>query len=231
MPRPRTTPAPDLTSTTEDYLKEVWTAREWTDEPVTTSLLAQRMGFSRSTVSEAVRKLTDQGLLAHERYGSIELTEEGRAAAVGMVRRHRLIETFLVEYLGYGWDEVHDEAEVFEHAVSDKFVERLAQRLGDPDRDPHGDPIPRRDGTFPDLPATRLDAAGVGRPLQVARVSDSAPDLLRYLGEVGITLDVVLTVLARQEFAGTLLVEAAGRRFDLGLPAAASIWVVEPGAA
>ncbi|GAB7191887.1 manganese-binding transcriptional regulator MntR [Kineococcus sp. NUM-3379] len=217
----------ELTPTAQDYLKVVWTAREWTDEPVTTSLLAERLGFSRSTVSEAVRKLTDQGLLAHEPYGAIELTADGRAAAVAMVRRHRLIETFLVEYLGYGWDEVHEEAEVFEHAVSDTFIDRLDGRLGNPDRDPHGDPIPRRDGTFPDLPAVRLDSAPVGRELRVARVSDSAPDLLRYLGGVGVVPDAALTLLARQEFAGTVLVETAGGRIDLGLPAAASIWVVE----
>ncbi|GAA4987636.1 metal-dependent transcriptional regulator [Kineococcus glutinatus] len=218
---------PDLTPASQDYLKAVWTAQEWTDEPVTTSMLAERLGFSRSTVSEAVRRLTDQGLLVHAPYGSIALSDAGRAAAVAMVRRHRLIETFLVDYLGYGWDEVHDEAEVIEHAVSDTFVDRLAARLGDPQRDPHGDPIPRGDGTFPGLAAVRLDEAGTRRALRVARVSDAEPDLLRHLAGLGVVLDAELTVVEHRAFAGVLAVELAGRAVDLGLPAARAIWVVE----
>ncbi|WP_448629125.1 metal-dependent transcriptional regulator [Cellulomonas soli] len=132
----------------QDYLKVVWSAREWLERPVTTKMLATRLGVGASTVSETVRRLADAGLLTHEPYGAVELTEAGRSHALAMVRRHRLVETFLVEVLGYGWDEVHDEAEVLEHAVSDLFVDRLAERLGHPARDPHGDPIPAPDGTI-----------------------------------------------------------------------------------
>ena len=221
---------PELSPASQDYLKAVWTTQEWADGPVTTSQLAERLGFSRSSVSEAVKRLTDQGLLVHAPYGSIELTEPGRAAAVAMVRRHRLIETFLVEHLGYAWDEVHDEAEVLEHAVSERFVDRLAERLGNPVRDPHGDPIPGRDGTFPELPATRLDVAPAGRPLRVARVSDSEPELLRHLAELGVVLDAALVVVERREFAGTAEVEVGGRRLDLGTPAVRAVWVVEAAA-
>ncbi|MCK8675051.1 metal-dependent transcriptional regulator, partial [Rhodococcus sp. HM1] len=131
-----------LTSVAQDYLKVIWTVQEWSGEKVSTKLLAEKLGVSASTVSEAVRRLCDQGLLDHERYGAISLTESGRAAAVAMVRRHRLIETFLVRELGYRWDEVHDEAEVLEHAVSERMIAALDAKLGFPERDPHGDPIP-----------------------------------------------------------------------------------------
>ena len=128
-------------------------------------MLATRLGVGASTVSETVRRLADSGLVTHQPYGAVELTADGERHALAVVRRHRLIETFLVEMLGYGWDEVHDEAEVLEHAVSDLFVERLAARLGHPTRDPHGDPIPGPDGSL-DIPAASVlwdvDAGGVG---------------------------------------------------------------------
>ena len=220
-------PHNELSTATQDYLKVIWTAQEWTDEPLTVSALSVHMGFSPSSVSEAVKKLTTQGLLTHARYGSIALTPDGEKAAVGMVRRHRLIETFLVEYLGYRWDEVHDEAEHLEHAVSDKMVDALSARLGNPVRDPHGDPIPAPDGRFPVLDARRLSRCEPGTRGVVARVSDNEPELLRYIAGLGLHLDTELTVIRRQPYAGTLTVETGGRTLDLGLPAAEAIWVVE----
>ena len=224
-------PHSELSSATQDYLKVIWTAQEWTDEPLTVSALSAHMGFSPSSVSEAVKKLTGQGLLTHERYGSIALTATGERAAVGMVRRHRLIETFLVDYLGYGWDEVHDEAERLEHAVSDKMVDALSGRLGNPVRDPHGDPIPASDGRFPVLDALRLSRSEAGTRGVVARVSDNDPELLRYIAGMGLQLDTVLTVVQRRPYAGTLTIEACGRTMDLGLPAAEAIWILEAPAA
>ncbi|RLV54544.1 metal-dependent transcriptional regulator [Aeromicrobium phragmitis] len=215
-----------MTASNQDYLKVIWTSREWRDEPISSRALAQRLGQSPSTVSETVKKLTQQGLLTHERYGDVELTESGRRAALAMVRRHRLIETFLVDYLGYGWDEVHDEAEVLEHAVSDLFMERLATALGDPSRDPHGDPIPTATGDLPDLNARQLSTVEGGR-VRVARVSDADPELLRFLTDQGIGLDVILDVHERHEFAGTMKVSVSGVERDLGLPAAEAIWVSE----
>ena len=215
----------DLPTSAQDYLKAIWTGQEWSDEPVTSRALAERVGHSPSTVSETLKKLRAQGLVVHERYGRVDLTDDGRAAAVAMVRRHRLVETFLVDYLGYAWDEVHDEAEVLEHAVSDVFVERLDERLGRPERDPHGDPIPTAGGDLPRLVAHRLsdpDAPAAGR---VVRVSDADPDLLRYLTDQGLTLDASVAVVERHEYAGTLTVDLAGRRLDLGLPAAEAIFV------
>jgi DtxR family Mn-dependent transcriptional regulator len=152
-----------------------------------------------------------------------------------MVRRHRLIETFLVEVLGYGWDEVHDEAEVLEHAVSDLFVDRVADRLGHPRRDPHGDPIPSADGTI-DLPdAHPLWDVAPGR-YAVARISDEDPGLLRYLEEVGLVLDAPVELVERRTVAGVVSVQvgpstgelrgpAASVRVDLGEVAASAIWV------
>ncbi|WP_280232428.1 metal-dependent transcriptional regulator [Nocardia cyriacigeorgica] len=222
-----TTIAPVLSSVAQDYLKVIWTAQEWSQEKVSTKLLAERIGVSASTVSEAVRKLADQGLVEHARYGAITLTEHGRSAAVAMVRRHRLIETFLVNELGYGWDEVHDEAEVLEHAVSDLLMARIDAKLGYPDRDPHGDPIPSADGAVPTPPARQLSDFGDGESGRVARISDSDPAMLRYFDEVGIALDTPITVVERRDFAGTVAIRvgADDQPVDLGTPAAEAIWM------
>lgn len=153
-----------LTSVAQDYIKVVWGLQEWSDAPVTTKDLAERLGVGPSTVSETVRRLVSQGLLDHERYGAIHLTEQGRRHALDMVRRHRLIETFLVQHLGYTWDEVHDEAEVLEHAVSDLMVHRIDEALGHPTRDPHGDPIPSANLALTQPAALTLTVLPEGRP-------------------------------------------------------------------
>ena len=219
-----------LSAASEDYLKVIWTAQEWTDEPVTVSALSAHVGNSPSSVSEAVKKLTAQGLLTHARYGSITLTEAGTREAVAMVRRHRLIETFLVNELGYGWDEVHDEAEVLEHAVSDRMIDRIDAKLGFPERDPHGDPIPSADGSVPTPPARQLSDYQDGESGRVARISDADPAMLRYFDSVGIALDTDITVVERRDFAGTVSIrlgsDAGTGNVDLGNPAAQAIWLV-----
>jgi DtxR family Mn-dependent transcriptional regulator len=224
-----------LTAVTQDYLKVIWSAREWSDQPVTTKLLAGRLGVGASTVSETVRRLADAGLVTHEPYGAVHLTDEGRRHALAMVRRHRLIETFLVEVLGYGWDEVHDEAEVLEHAVSDVFVERLAARLGHPTRDPHGDPIPGPDGELDPPAATTLWDAEPGR-WTVARISDADPELLRYLEGVGLVLDAAVQVVERRTVTGVIATRVAAtggpgpaEPVELGEVAGRAIWVVAAG--
>lgn len=216
----------ELSTLAENYLKVIWNAREWTDQPVTTGALASRLGLAPSSVSEAIRKLTDAGLVHHVRYRAIELTPAGTSAALAMVRKHRLIETFLVDYLGYGWDEIHDEAEILEHAVSDDFIDRLAARLGEPIRDPHGDPIPRPDGTLPELPAIPLSEAEPGSAVAVGQVSDNDSELLRHLDRLGIGLDSRLVVRARSDSIGTITIEHNGSLADLGIPAASAIRVV-----
>ncbi|TCN58253.1 DtxR family iron (metal) dependent repressor [Rhodococcus sp. SMB37] len=218
-----------LSSVAQDYLKLIWTIQEWSGEKVSTKLLAERLGVSASTVSEAVRRLADQGMVDHARYGSISLTDNGRDAAVAMVRRHRLIETFLVRELGYGWDEVHDEAEVLEHAVSERMITAIDAKLGHPERDPHGDPIPTAGGSIPAPPARALSEFGDGEGGRVARISDSDPAMLRYFDEVGIALDTDIEVVERRDFAGTVSVRIGSpdsATVDLGNPAAESIWLV-----
>jgi len=218
-----------LSSVAQDYLKIMWTVQEWSGDKISTKLLAEKLGVSASTVSEAVRRLADQGLVDHERYGAISLTDEGRQAAVAMVRRHRLIETFLVRELDYGWDEVHDEAEILEHAVSERMVAAIDAKLGHPERDPHGDPIPSPDGTIPSPPARALSEFRDGDHGRVARISDSDPAMLRYFDEVGIALDTDITVLERRDFAGTISIRlgrTGGPTIDLGHPAAEAIWLV-----
>ena len=216
----------DLTTVAQDYLKVIWTAQEWSLEKVSTKMLAERIGVSASTASESIRKLADQGLVNHEKYGAVTLTEAGRRAALAMVRRHRLMETFLVRELGYSWDEVHDEAEVLEHAVSDRMLARIDAKLGHPTRDPHGDPIPAADGQVPTPDARQLSVCHDGEAGTVARISDADPEMLRYFDSVGISLDSRLRVLARRDFAGmiSVAVESTGgdaATVELGSPAAA----------
>ena len=215
----------DLTPVAQDYLKIIWSAREWSGAPVTTKMLALRLGVGAPTVSETVRRLTAQGLVEHAPYGEIALTDVGRAHAVAMVRRHRLLETFLVQQLGYAWDEVHDEAEVLEHAVSDLLIERIDARLGRPARDPHGDPIPTRDGVVPAPAARPLWEVGPGEWV-VARISDADPRLLRFCAAAGLGLDARVTVLERHPDGGMIALRVGGRLVDLAEPAASALWAV-----
>jgi DtxR family Mn-dependent transcriptional regulator len=217
---------PDFTAPIQDYLKSIWTLGEWSSEPVTVSSLAERQGVSASAASEAVRRMAERGLVVHQRYGHVELTDSGRSAALAMVRRHRLLEAFLVRQLAYAWDEVHAEAEVLEHAVSDLFVDRVDALLGHPARDPHGDPIPTADGHI-DLPVARaLSDLREGDTCRVVRVSDANPELLRFLDQAGIRLDADLTVLERRPFLETVTVRTPQREdLSLGLGAARAVWV------
>lgn len=172
-------PRRSAAATVEDYLKAIHNAQEWTDAPVTSARVAERVGVGASTVSETLRRLTARGLVEHARYGAVALTPEGRRLALRQVRRHRLLETWLVEQLGYGWDEVHEEAEELEHAVSDRFVARLDVLLGHPRSDPHGDPIPDDDGHVNRPTAVLIAELPPDRPARVVRVSDADPAVLR----------------------------------------------------
>ena len=216
-----------MNSVVEDYLKVIYAHTEWQRDPMTTTVLAARLGLAASSVTEMVKKLVASGLVTHVPYGAIELTEAGSKLAVRMVRRHRLIETWLVESFGYRWDEVHDEAEVLEHAISDHLLEAIADKLGQPQRDPHGDPIPDREGRMLRPNAVLLQDAPDGADGRVLRISDRDPELLRYLDAHAIKLDTRLTVVQRRPFGGSLVVRVADgeAELDLGDQAAASIWV------
>ncbi|QRY63869.1 metal-dependent transcriptional regulator [Gordonia sp. PDNC005] len=203
---PDSRPVDELSSVTQDYLKVIWTSQEWSDTKVTTKLLAEKLSVSPSTASEGIRKLADQGLVDHAPYGAVTLTDTGREAAVGMVRRHRLLETFLVRELGYGWDEVHTDAEVLEHAVSELLLQRIDAKLGHPKRDPHGDPIPDANGTVPSSPSLQLADLNVDDVGTITRISDSDPEMLRYFEEIGISLDCRVRITEKRPFAGTVTV-------------------------
>jgi DtxR family Mn-dependent transcriptional regulator len=220
-------PLSDLSNSAQDYLKAIWSAQEWSSEPVTTRWIAERIGVRASTVSDTIKRLSEQGLVEHAPYGSIELTESGRAHAVEMVRRHRLIETFLVEVLDYGWDEVHDESESLEHAVSATMIARMDVYLGHPTRDPHGDPIPTADGKAHRPQAAQLTAAPADATLTVARVSDADPGMLRYFAEKSLVPGAQITIVNREPFADalTVRVDESSDTFVLGTLASDAIWV------
>lgn len=185
----------NASASVEDYVKAIHAHTEWHPGPITTTALATRLGVTAASASEMVRRLDERGLVVHRPYRPVELTPAGQTLAVAMIRRHRLLETWLATELGYGWDEVHDEAERLEHAVSDRLIEAMADRLGHPDQDPHGDPIPRRDGTLASVDARPLAGFDAGHPVLVRRVSDADPAALRQLAAFGIGPQSELTVL------------------------------------
>ena len=179
----------------DDYLKTIYHHTEWQEERITPSQLALELGLAPSSVTEMVQKLTAQGLVTHRPYGPIALSPEGARRAAAIIRRHRLIETWLVREFGYTWDEVHDEAEVLEHAISNRFLDKIAERLGDPAFDPHGDAIPDAAGEVQREPFVILRAATPGHEGRVLRVSDRDPALLRALEEAGIDVGRTLRIV------------------------------------
>ncbi|CAM3707605.1 metal-dependent transcriptional regulator [Occultella aeris] len=194
---------------TQDYLKAIYNIGEWGPDGASTSELAARLGVGAPTVSENVQRLAGAGLVHYKPYRRVTLTVQGRRVALAMVRRHRLMETYLALQLGYGWDEVHDDAEQLEHSVSDRLLGRMDDVLGHPVRDPHGDPIPQPDGTVALPRAHRLDDVTPGQPVRIARISDAEPELLREISDHDLDLDTEIE-------AGAV---------DLSTEATAAIWV------
>lgn len=205
----------------EDYLKTVYAHTEWQPEPITPKALADRLGIAPSSVTQMVKKMTEQGLVTHVPYKAIRLTSVGLTRALAVVRRHRLVETWLVQDMGYTWDEVHDEAEVLEHTMSDRLVDAIDARLGRPTRDPHGDAIPTADGSVISVLAVLLAEAPIGHTGRVIRVSDRDPAVLRELDTIGIGPGDELEV----DVAGGTRVFCTGRRMTISPTAAAATWV------
>jgi DtxR family Mn-dependent transcriptional regulator len=204
-----------LTRSVEDYLKAIYRLSP-SGRPASTSEIAHLLELSAPSVSGMVKRLSEQGLLEHVPYKGVQLTAEGRRAALRMVRRHRLIESYLVDFLGYSWDTVHAEAERLEHAVSDTLVERMAAALGHPSFDPHGDPIPTPDGSIVELDCIPLSDIPVGRTVELRQVDESQPERLRYIASLGLRPGVRVTVTDRQPFGGPLTVESNGQRLIIG---------------
>ena len=218
MRRPRypfVVPSPAV----DDYLKTIYHHTEWQDDRITPSQLAAELGLAPSSVTEMVQKLAAQGLVTHRPYGPIALSADGVRRAAAIIRRHRLIETWLVQEFGYAWDEVHDEAEVLEHAISDRLLEGIDERLGRPRFDPHGDAIPDAAGEVHREPFVLLATAPSGHVGRVLRVSDRDPELLRAVETAGVAVGATVTVTD----AATLRIGGA----DVALPAGASdaVWL------
>jgi DtxR family Mn-dependent transcriptional regulator len=194
-----------LTRSVEDYLKAIYRLSPQ-GRAASTSEIAQRLELSPASVSGMVKRLSEQGLLEHVPYKGVQLTPEGRRAALRMLRRHRLIEAYLVAFLGYTWDTVHDEAERLEHAVSDTMVDRMAAVLGHPTVDPHGDPIPTSDGDIHELESIPLSDIPAGATVEVRQVEEGQADRLRYIASIGLRPGVRVRVVDRQPFQGPITI-------------------------
>jgi DtxR family Mn-dependent transcriptional regulator len=215
------------TATVEDYLKSILLAEERGGaERVTTGAVAAALAVTPGTVTTMLKTLADGGLVDYEAYGGVRLTAPGRQLAMHVLRRHRLIELFLVRVLGVDWSQVHEEAERLEHAVSDRLIERIDEMLGRPDVDPHGDPIPSAAGEVAAPALESLAGLAVGRRAQVARIEDQGAEFLRLVERLDLRPGTRLKVLSRDEAADTLELELGrGRRASLGLRAAGKILV------
>ncbi len=204
-----------LTRSVEDYLKTIYLLSQ-RGEPASTNDIAHQLELSAPSVSGMIKRLAEQGLVEHERYKGVELTQEGRRLAIRMVRRHRVLEAYLVARLGYDWDGVHEEAERLEHAVSDTLINRMAGALGDPQVDPHGDPIPTADGWVEDLVFPPLVEVSVGSEAEIRRVSTDDPERLRYLASLGLKPGTRVTVIDRQPFRGPTTVRVGENTHIIG---------------
>ncbi len=197
---------PRVTSAMEDYLKAAYHL-ETQGGPITTQRMAEELGLSQPSVTNMVKRLDDLNLVVHSPYRGITLTESGRRVALEVIRHHRLLELYLSEALGFDLEHVHAEAERLEHHVSEELEERMERALGYPEFDPHGDPIPRRDGGLPTLNDTALTEVAVGTTGQISRVSDRDPARLAYLTERGIRPGVRLTVKEQMPFEGPIRID------------------------
>ena len=206
----------ELPDKSQDHLKAIFDLQEWGDGSATLGRIAERLGQRTSTTSEAIKRLAAKGLVEHTPYSDVRLSDLGCTLALQMVRRHRLIETYLFRELGYGIDELHEEAEVLEHAVSDRFVNRIEAVMGTPTRDPHGDPIPDERGVVTVPEVFSLADAKLGGHFIIDRISDRDPALLRYLTTRGLLPGATVEVLPRPypELADLLVVEVSAEHAD-----------------
>jgi DtxR family transcriptional regulator, Mn-dependent transcriptional regulator len=215
--------------TIENYVKTIYRicARQ-ENRPASTGRLAELLDVSPGTVTSMLRTLKDAGLAEYKPYEGVRLTDSGRMLGLRVLRRHRLIELFLAKTLNLTWDEVHDEAENMEHAVSDLLMDRIDEFLGYPAVDPHGDPIPRSDGTVTYPEATSLARWEVGQPFRLMRVVDQSPEFLRYLSQTGLHLGVCGILASKNASSGVYFVAVEGRQTPLSREAAEKLLVARP---
>ncbi|MBI5214583.1 MAG: metal-dependent transcriptional regulator [Ignavibacteriae bacterium] len=211
-------------SSTEDYIKSIYRL-EREDETVLTTSLAKHLGVGAGSVTDMIKKLSDRQLLHYEPYQGVKLTEDGKRLALKMVRRHRLWEMFLVTFLNYTWDEVHDEAERLEHVTSDELENRLDKALGFPKVDPHGDPIPTADGELTEISYTILSNCNVDDEGVIVRVSDDSPEVLQLLSKLGLRLNTKILVAQKVRFDGSVIIKLKNREIPLSPVMARSIFI------
>jgi DtxR family Mn-dependent transcriptional regulator len=209
----------------EDYAKAIYSLTGWGRETASTNDLAERLGVTAGSVSAMIKRLDEEGLVERVPYRGVRLTAEGSRVALAVLRRHRLLELFLAEVLEMPWEDVHGEAEVLEHALSENLAELIAAKLGDPEFDPHGDPIPSREGAIDESETVSLDQLEPGECGVFVRVSDSDPAMLRYLSDQGIAVGDDLEMVERQPFEGPCTVRIGTREHVLGLKLAQSMRV------
>jgi DtxR family transcriptional regulator, Mn-dependent transcriptional regulator len=219
----------DVSNAVQDYAKAIWSLGQRDDMPVSTSALAERLHVSPASASAMVKRLESMGLVEREPYHGVQLTRAGERVALEVLRHHRLLELYLAEALGMSWDRVHEEAEVLEHAISPELSELIATKLGNPTHDPHGDPIPTAEGEIDEQPTRALADLAPGDSGRFTRVSDSNPDMLRYLSERGIAPGDEVELTGREPFGGPLTVRAKGREHALGEQLARAMRMVSVG--
>lgn len=217
-----------LSSAMEDYVRAVYDLSS-EESGATTTALARRLGVAPASVTGMLKRLRALGLVEHEPYGDVELTPAGERVALEIIRHHRLIETYLAEAMGVSWDEVHDEADRLEHHISDALGDRMAELLGHPKRDPHGAPIPPKEGPFVQPQYGTLAGASAGERLVIREVVDEDAERLRYLDSLGMVPDVEVEVLEVGPFGGPITVRVAGSTHAIGHELADTVFVEASG--
>ncbi len=213
------------TAAVEDYAKAIYSLTGWGEETASTNDLAEKLGVKAGSVSAMIKKLDQAGLVERVPYHGVRLTADGTRVAMAVLRRHRLLELFLAEVLDVPWDRVHDEAEVLEHALSEDLTDLISAKLGEPNFDPHGDPIPDRDLEITEKETAALADLAPGDSARFVRVSDSNPEMLAYLSECGIAVGDHLELVERQPFDGPITVKIGSDSHVLGLTLAQAMRV------
>jgi len=216
-----------LSQALEDYLKVIYVL-EADGEKATTTAIAQALDVSNASVTNMFKKLSGMKLIVHESYKGAVLSPAGKKVALEILRHHRLLELYLKEVMGYSWDEVHDEAEKLEHHISEQFEDRIAELLNHPTHDPHGDPIPTKDGVMPKKATLALNEAEINTLYMVGRVRDQNPELLRYLEQQGVLPGVELTIIEKAPFDGPINLKIDGELISLGFTIAQNIFLIRP---
>lgn len=214
-----------LSQSVEDYLKAIYIL-ETEGDGATTTNIAENLQVSNASVTNMLKRLATMNFIEHRSYKGAQLTEAGTKIALEILRHHRLLELYLKEIMGYSWDEVHDEAEKLEHHISEQFEDKIAELLDHPTHDPHGDPIPSKDGVMPEIASLSVCDAEEGKSYLIGRVKDQDPELLRYLERSGVIPGVKVKILEKAPFEGPIKVLLENEEFTLGYSVARQVYLV-----